>query len=343
MNLKLSSSSNRFALTTALIGITCASIALAAAEAPAKVADLKTIFAQVGNAEITKNQFDGAFASTSRSRFYHGKPPEAEVAALQREVGDKLITDLLLVAEANRQKMTPDADYVKQNLEKYDQQNAKNEQWKKIRDRALPILTTRYENESLLSKLELSTRKVPAATDQQLQTYYKAHPDKFTEPEQLRVSVILLKVDPGAPSSWDEVRKTGKDIVKQLRDGADFAEMAKKYSGDEETVNQGGDMGYQHGGMMSEMSEQVLSKLKPGEISDTVGLMEGIAIFKLTDRKEAKLNSFEAVKQRASELYTNEEGDRAWQSLIAKLKKDTPIKINESLYLPLTKPAPTTK
>ncbi len=339
MNLKFSSTCNSLALTAILIGISFSDVAHSAAEAPAKVADLKTIFAQVGSIEISKNQFEGAFASTSRNRFYHGKPPEAEVAALQREVGDKLITDVLLVAEAKRLKITPDADYVKQRLEQYDQRNAGNEQWKKIRDRALPILTTRYEDESLISKLEQSTRKVPAPTDELLQVYYKTHAEKFTEPEQLRVSVILLKVDPGAPSLWDEARKIGKDVVKQLREGADFAEMAKKYSGDEETVNQGGDMGYQHGGMMSEMSEQALAKLKPGEISDPVGLLEGIAIFKLTDRKEAKLSSFDAVKQRASELFTNEEADRLWQSLIAKLKKDTPIKINESLYLPLPKPA----
>lgn len=336
MNLKPSSNCNYLAVSSLLIGITLSGIALGA-ETNEKAAKAKPIFAQVGDTEISKNQFDGAFASTSRSRFYHGKPPEAEVAALQREVGDKLITDVLLVAEAKRQKISPDPVYVKDNLEKYDQRNAGNEQWKKIRDRALPILTTRYENESLISQLETHTRKVPAPNDEQLLAYYKGNADKFTEPEQLRVSVILLKVDPGAPTGWDEARKLGKDIVKQLRDGADFGEMVKKYSGDEETVNQGGDMGYQHGGMLSEMSEQVLAKLKPGEVSDPVGLMEGIAIFKLTDRKEAKLNSFEAVKQRASELYMNDEADRAWKALIAKLKKETPIKINEAVYLPLPK------
>jgi len=117
--------------------------------------------------------------------------------------------------------------------------------------------------------------------------------------------------------------------------------MAKLYSGDAETVEQGGDMGYLHGGMLSEMSQLIVSKLKPGEISDPVGLMEGIAIFKLTDRNEPKLNSFEAVRQRARDLYLVDEGERAWKSLIAKLKKNTLIKVDESRYLPLPKPAAT--
>jgi len=91
--------------------------------------------------------------------------------------------------------------------------------------------------------------------------------------------------------------------------------------------------------MLPDLAQGVINKLKSGEISDPISLMEGVAIFKLTDRKEAKLNSFELVAPRARELYLIDAGERAWKSLIANLKKKTPIKVDESRYLPLPKPA----
>lgn len=341
MKLKPSRNKIMLALTALSIAALPGSEALAA---DAKTAGSGTagstppVFAQVGKTVITQREYDGEFAEATRNRFYHGKPPEAEVAALQREVADKLITGVLVLNEANRLKLEPDAAVIKQKLDQYEQRNAGNAQWQKIRDRALPVLTRRFQEENLRIKLEQRVRKVPAPNEKQLRAYYTAHQDKFTEPVQLRVSVILLKVDPSAPD-FDSARAKGEDLVKQLRAGADFAEFATLYSGDAETVEQGGDMGYLHGGMMSEIAQQTVDKLKPGEISDPIGLMEGIAIFKLADRKEARLNTFEAVKQRARELYLIDEGERAWESLIAELRKKTPVQVNESRYLPLPKPA----
>jgi len=337
VNLNLALSNIRLVLTVLSICMLFSNEALAAEDAAAVIsADSSTapVFARVGKVIITQRQYDGEYAAASRNRFYHGKPPEAEVAALQREIGEKLINDALLLSEAKRLKLKPDDAEVKQKLEKYEQRNAGNPQWQKIRDRALPVLTKQYQEENLRSQLEQRTRKVPAPNEKQLRAYYNAHPDKFTEPKQLRVSVILLSVDPGI-GDFDTKRKKAEELVKQLRAGADFAEMAKLHSGDEETANQGGDMGYQHAGMMSEMSEQVVDKLKPGEISDPVGLMEGIAIFKLTERKEPQLKSFDEVKQRARELYLTDEGERAWKSLIAQLRKNTSVTVDESRFLPL--------
>jgi parvulin-like peptidyl-prolyl isomerase len=344
VNLKPTLCNIGLVLTALSIGIFSCDGALAADAKSEKIA-APPVFAQVGKVTITQRQFDAAYAAASRNRFYHGKPPDAEVAALQREIGEKLITEALLLTEAKRLKLKPDAAEVKRNLEKIDKRNSDKPQWQKIRDQALPVLTKQLEEENLRNQLEKRVRKVPTPNEKQLRAYYSAHPDKFTEPQQIRISIILLGVDPGAPD-FDSKLKLGEELVKQLRAGADFAEMVKQYSTDSETVGQGGDMGYLHGGMLSELSEQVANKLKPGEISDPVRLMEGVGIYKLTDRKEPKLNSFDSVKERATALYMTDEGERAWKSLIAKLRKNTPVKVDESRYLPLPEPtevAPATK
>jgi parvulin-like peptidyl-prolyl isomerase len=342
VNLNLTLSNIRLVLTVLSIFVLFGNNAMAAADAGADTispdSSTPPVFAHVGKDTITQRQYDAAYAAASRNRFYHGKPPVAEVAALQREIAEKLINDVLLLSEAKRLKLKPDDEEVKQKVEKYEQHNSGNAQWQKIRDRALPVLTKQYQEESMRNQLENRARKVPPPNEKQLRAYYNAHPEKFTEPKQLRVSVILLSVDPGLPV-WDATRKTAEDLVKQLREGADFAEMARLHSGDAESASQGGDMGYQHAGMMSEMSEQVVDKLKPGEISDPVNLMEGIAIFKLTDRKDPVLKSFDEVKQRARELYLTDEGERAWKSLIVQLRKKTSVTVDESRFLPLPSPA----
>ena len=178
-------------------------------------------------------------------------------------------------------------------------------------------------------------RKVPAPSEKQLRDYYAAHQDKFTAPEQQRVSLILLKVDPSSPNEvWQAAQDAGKDLTKRLSAGADFAELARDYS-DDSSAEAGGDMGYLHTGMLAEAAQETVNKLKPGETSDPITLMEGVTILRLTDRVPPKLNSFDEAKERVRSLWLAEQSELAWNSLIAKLKKNTPIRINELRYLPL--------
>ena len=65
---------------------------------------------------------------------------------------------------------------------------------------------------------------------------------------------------------------------------------------------------------------------------DTVG---GTAIFRLTERKQPEINGFKVVRQRAKELWLTEQSGSAWNSLIARLKKNTPVQVDESHFLPL--------
>lgn len=316
---------------------TVAADAVAPASAAAQnSAAMPEIFAKVDGVVITQQDYDAAFASAARSKFYHGKPPEAELAALQREVGDKLVTNVLLVKEARHRGLKPDEQAIANRLEQHEQRNRENEQWQKNRDQWLPIITSRLQEESLLNQLESVVRDVPPPTDAQLRKYYTAHPDKFTEPEQLRVSIILIAVDPSSlKEEVDKARELGADLVKQLRAGADFAELARAHPGDAASAERGGDMGYLHGGMLPEAAQTALDNLKVGEISDPVRLLEGIAIFRLTDRNEAKLGDFDVVKTRAGELWLKEEGERVWKSLISQLKKAGSIQVDESRYSPL--------
>jgi len=300
-----------------------------------KKAKRSPVFAKVGNMSITWMDYESEYAIEAGKKFYHGKPSEAMIAEFQREIGNTLITNAMLVQEAKRRKLKPDDAAVNQKLTQFENRFAQDPNWPKARVRVLPIITVRLENENLRIQLEERVRNVPPPSEKQLRQYYAAHPEKFTSPPQTRVSIILLRVDPAAPDAdWQKAIEEGQGLVKRLRAGEDFAAMARDYSGDI-TAEEGGDMGYLHEGMLPGLPAQTVSKLQPGEISDPVTLMEGVAIFRLTERKLAEINSFKVVRERARELWLAEQSENAWNSLIAKLKKTTPVQVDESRFLPL--------
>jgi parvulin-like peptidyl-prolyl isomerase len=303
--------------------------------AKAKTAKASTPFATVGNVKITWREYREEYNHQAKNKFFHGKPSDDELAGFEREVGNKLVDDVLLTKEAKRRKLKPDSSYVDMQLQKYDRTYANDPNWADARKRVLPVITQRLQDESLRTELEKLVRDVPPPTTQQLKTYFNAHPDKFTSPPQPKVSVILIRVDPSSlDEEWNKATEQAKGLVKRLRDGEDFAKLAREYSGDV-TAENGGDMGFLHTGMLGGLADETVSKLQPGETSDPVRLLEGMAIFRLTDRIQPPLLSFETAQPRAKELWLSEQSDIAWNSLKAKLRKQTPFHIDESRFLPL--------
>lgn len=303
---------------------------------PGAAANKSPVFATVGNIVITQQDYDIALEGAARRKFYHGRPPEGAIALLQREVGVTLVTNALLLREAQRRALKPDDAAIQKTLQQYEQRYRNNEQYKQNRAQLVQSLTKRLQEESLLSQLEKLVRNVPPPNEKQMRDYYAAHPDKFTEPEQLRLSYILITVDPSSPTAaWEKARDEAQALVKRLRDGADFAALARAKSGDI-SAEQGGDLGYMHKGMMSDAVQETVDKLQPGAISDPIRVLEGVGIVRLSERKLPQLNSFEASQERIRELWLREQSERAWKSLIARLKKETPVQVDESRYLPLS-------
>jgi len=122
-------------------------------------------------------------------------------------------------------------------------------------------------------------------TDDQVKETFETYKDSFNTPEQVRASVILVATEEEA-----------KDIVKQLKEGADFAELAKSKSLDTATKDQGGDTDFFARGEREEAVEEAAFKLAEGEISDPVKTSEGYQVIKVTDKKEAHTATLDEKK-----------------------------------------------
>ncbi|MFH1239412.1 MAG: peptidylprolyl isomerase, partial [bacterium] len=131
--------------------------------------------------------------------------------------------------------------------------------------------------------------KVTQPTDEEITSYYNEHKKDFERPDQLRVRHILLRLDKNADlKTKSKILNTMRDIQKQLKDGADFAEVAKKYSEDPGSKDKGGDVGFFAKGMMVKEFEDAAFKLKKGEVSDIVQTDFGYHIIKMEEAKPGK-------------------------------------------------------
>jgi hypothetical protein len=300
--------------------------ALQAAAEPA-AATTEPVWATVDDMTITQAQFEGVLARTVRARYYHGAPPENLAAQIRQEVGEQLIQRVLLVREAKRLGLAADESKITAQLTRYRERYEKSPQWPTQGEKALATLGRLLRDDDVLGQLEARTRDAAAPGADEAAKFYLEHREKFTEPRQDHVALILKMVDPSAPTeAWDKARAEAAAILDALRKGGDFAALAREKSADK-TAASGGDMGYLHAGMLSTAAEEAIAKLQPGGISDAVTVLEGVAIFKLLDRREPRQREFADVKERAIALLRRERGERAWSELRARLKAAAKIDV----------------
>jgi parvulin-like peptidyl-prolyl isomerase len=303
--------------------------------APATAPLADPVIARVGDQTITQRHLNAAFGDAARKKFYHAQPPEAEVVALKREIADKLVDDLLIFQEAKRRGVAPDVEAVNKTIAGYDAQYGKSEQWQKNRERLLPGLRGFLEQQTQVARFRQQVLdSVPPPDEKAERAYYQSHPEKFTEPEKLRVHTILLLVDPSAnKATWEKARQDCRDLAQQIRDGADFAELARTRSADPSAA-EGGDKGWLHKGVLPAKVQDTADKLKLGEISEPVTVLEGVLILRVDERQAAQLRSFADVRKRLDDLLAQEQRDESWKLFVAGLRKATPPQIDEALYPP---------
>lgn len=105
--------------------------------------------------------------------------------------------------------------------------------------------------------------------------------------EEVEASHIMI-FKTGNPDEDAKGKLLLDSVLSEIKKGADFAEMAGKYSQDRGTSSNGGDLGYMVAGRYPYSFEKVAFAMKPGEVSDVIETRVGHHIIKVTDRRPAK-------------------------------------------------------
>src|SRR5215471_1810192 len=142
--------------------------------------------------------------------------------------------------------------------------------------------------------------------------------EQYTTPEQVRASHILLKTEGKDDAA---VKAKAEEILKQARAGADFAELAKKNSEDEQSAKNGGDLDYFGKGRMVPEFDAAVFAMQPGQISDLVKTQYGYHIIKLVDKKAATTRTLAEVRQQISDQLAYERAQAQAADLAQTLEK----------------------
>jgi peptidyl-prolyl cis-trans isomerase D len=173
------------------------------------------------------------------------------------------------------------------------------------------------------NKIEQS---IPVTHDD-LQAYYDQHRDQYRMPEQVKVSHILIKTPlPGPDGKVDqkgaaEAQRRAEDLLKQVKSGANFEELAKKYSEDPGSAKQGGSLGWIGRGQTVPEFEKTAFSLPKGQISDLVKSSYGFHIIRVDDKQEAHVKTLDEVKDQIEPILKKQKAQQ-----IAQKKADDLVK-----------------
>ena len=187
------------------------------------------------------------------------------------------------------------------------------------------------ENWQKSMELEMANRmrsdvilKGVGITDEEIQSYYDRHPDRYEKPAEVHIKEILVKTE-------DEA----SDILKQLKKGADFEKLAEEKTIRTYVKNQGGDLGSFRRSRYPELFDAAF-QMKKGELKGPIKITdqqfgENYAVIKLIEKKEAEKTPLEEIKDQVTSQARREKDNNIFNQWVDTQKARLSIEINEEV------------
>ena len=165
-------------------------------------------------------------------------------------------------------------------------------------------------------------------TAKQEQAYYEAHKQEYAQPEQVRLSEILVATpDDATDAQIAQAKSRAEDVVAKLKAGASFEEMAKQLSGGQ-TAAKGGDLGeFKRGALGSSALEDPVFALQAGEWTAPIRTRQGFVVLKVTEHTQAGIAPLSAVDRQVQEAIYSEAIQPALRTYLTGLREKAYIDI----------------
>jgi len=302
---------------------------------PAQSAD--KVLVTVDGTAITEAQLEAEIAPRL-ARIPPQMPPqfiEQYKKNLRKPTAEALITGILLEHQAEKLGIKVTEQEVTEHIEKIAAQQkpplsiedfkalveAYGRSFDEVKDRIRKGLT--YQK-----LLESQWKGKISVTEQEAEQYYQQNPKEFEKPEQVKASHILIRPDTSDPNHMAQAKAAAKakaqQLLQQIRQGTDFAELARANSACPSASN-GGDLGYQSRGVWVKPFEEAAFSLKTGQVSDIVETQFGYHIIKVTGRHKAGTISFKDAESDIMDKLKTTKQQAFAKQYIDSLKKSAKI------------------
>ncbi len=160
------------------------------------------------------------------------------------------------------------------------------------------------------------------------QKFYEQHKSDMERPEAVKLSEILVSTEPAGddPQKLAAAEAKANDLLKQIRAGASFEDIAKKQS-QGLSAAEGGELGYFERGKLAKQLEDVTFAMKKDQVSDVIRTKQGFVILKVTDHQSAGIPSFAEIEPRLQEAVYMQKLQPALREYLTKLREDAFIDV----------------
>jgi parvulin-like peptidyl-prolyl isomerase len=302
----------------------------------------KNVAARVNGEVISVEQLDTQVAQLKKQypQMFEGADGEGRLLDFKQRLLDNLINQELVKQAAEEKGISvSDGDVDKQieQLKAGFKDDAQFEAAIKQAGMTVETLETQIREQLLTQKLIESLAADGAATEAEIKAYYDKNKTQFFEKEAKRASHILFK---------PEDKKTAEKVLKEVKDGGEFASLAKQYSADTATAAKGGDLGWPTTPFVPEF-QAALDKLKVGQTSALVQTPYGWHIIRVTDERDGSQKKLADVKDQITQILAQQRKADAYQKFLDGLREKAEIEIvlpelKQAASKPGTAPSATT-
>jgi len=318
-----------------------------APKAPAKPTDVfgDKVIAKGTNVEVKRSQLDEEVIRIKANATRNGQTvsPEQTTMLEQQILGQAILVQLL-----NSKSTDTDKTEGKTQAEKKLQEGKTQFGSDEALDRQLKAAgVTRAEllkqwAEAATAESVLKRELKVSVTDDDVKKFYDDNPSKFEQAETVRAAHILIKTTDAANAELsqeqkDAKRKQAQDILKRARAGEDFGKLAKEFSEDPGSKENGGEYTFPRGQMVAEFETAAFS-MNTNQISDLVTTKFGYHIIKLLEKMPAKKTELAAVGSRIKDFLTQEAIKKQLPDYYKKLRKDAKVEILDEKLKPQEEP-----
>jgi peptidyl-prolyl cis-trans isomerase SurA len=164
-----------------------------------------------------------------------------------------------------------------------------------------------------------------------MQKFYDDHKAQMEQPEQIRLSELLVSTDKKGFSAADPqqlaaAKDKADDLLAQIRKGASFDDIAKKNS-DGPTAAQGGDLGYFKRGALAKELEDRTFAMKAGEVSDVIRTKQGFVVLKVTEHQSAGVPPLSQIEPKVQDAIYMDKLQPALRAYLQRLREEAFIDI----------------
>ncbi|MGB9074769.1 MAG: peptidylprolyl isomerase [Terriglobales bacterium] len=311
---------------------------------------VEEIIARVNNQIVTRTEFIRS-RDQLKQEIQQQEPANADriFSEKQRDVLRDLIDQQLLLEKGKDLGITGDTELIKRLDEMRKQMNLESME---DLEKAAQGQGVSYEEFKQNLRNQIITQRVIgqevgshlAMNKEEEQKFYNQHREEMQQPEQVRLSELLIAPKTATPpaagadasaqaappadpeAAQATARAKAEDLLEQLRKGAGFEDLARKYS-DGPSAHDGGDLSYFKRGTLSKELEDKVFAMKAGEITDVIRTKQGFVILKVTEHQLAGVPSLKEVEPRIQDALYMQKLQPALRVYLTKLREDAFIDI----------------